>query len=78
MLEKWNVILPVLHNHFLDKIKQFPKTNSEKSLEYLLTFNVGGTFNLIVKWINEGMVLSPDELADIVNVFAAGSLMSGE
>lgn len=78
MLKKWNVVLPVLHNLLLDKIKQFPKTKSEESLEYLLTFNAGGIFNLVVKWIEEGMILTPDELADIVYVFAFGSLMSSQ
>ena len=75
MLEKWNIILPVLHNIFFDRIKQFPETKSEKSLEYLLAFNVGGIFNLVLKWIKEDMALSPDELADIVLEFAAGSLV---
>jgi len=78
MLKKWNMILPVLHNLLLHKIKQFPQMESEKSLEYLLAFNAGGIFNLVVKWMEEGMILSPDELADIVYAFAFGSLMSSQ
>ena len=75
LLDKWSIALPQLHNLFLDRIKKFPQTKTEKSLEYLLTFNVGGTFNLIVKWVNEGMTLSPEQLTEIVEEFAFGTLV---
>lgn len=74
MLNKWNTALPVLHNLFLDRIVKFPETKDKETLEYLLTFNVGGTFNIIIKWINDGMKLSPDELSDIVANSAFGTM----
>ena len=58
----------------LDKIKNFPQTSNDKALEYLLTFNVGGTFNIILKWINESFTISPDSLADLVSEFSQNSL----
>ncbi|HVJ49531.1 TetR/AcrR family transcriptional regulator [Desulfitobacterium sp.] len=75
MLEQWNYVLPKLHALMLDRIKNFPQTSSEQALEYILAFNVGGTFNIVIKWIDEGMALSPDELADIVSEFSSGSLI---
>lgn len=74
MLEQWNAVLPILHSNMLDKIQNFPQTSSEETLTYILTFNVGGTFNILMKWINDGMTISPDKLSDIVNEFSANSL----
>lgn len=74
MIEHWNRVLPELHAKMLDKIKNFPQTSNDKALEYLLTFNVGGTFNIILKWINEGFTISPDSLADLVSEFSQNSL----
>ncbi|MDD3413095.1 MAG: TetR/AcrR family transcriptional regulator [Lachnospiraceae bacterium] len=78
MLEQWNLVLPKIHAQMLDKIRHFPQSKSEKSLEYLLAFNVGGTFNMVMKWIHEDMAISPDELADIVEEFSGGSLITKE
>lgn len=70
LLDKWSTALPVIHDLVLDRLKNFPDTDNEQTLSYLLTFNVGGVFNIVIKWINEGMKLTPDELADIVTRFA--------
>ncbi len=75
MLQKWNTALPILHSLFIDRIKKFPQTKDTKTLEYLLSFNVGGTFNMVLKWIDEGMAIPPDEMADIVEDFAFGTLI---
>lgn len=74
MLNKWNVYLPIIYDLFLDRIVKFPDTKSKTSLEYLLAFNAGGVFNMVIKWIDDGMVLTPSELADITDSFAYGTL----
>lgn len=78
LLGQWNVILPIIHTQMLDKIKHFPQTKSPEALEYLLAFNAGGTFNMIIKWIDSGMEMSPDELANIVEEFSRGSLIAND
>lgn len=78
MLQKWNTALPILHSLFIDRIKKFPQTKDAKTLEYLLAFNVGGTFNMVLKWIDEGMLIPPDEMADIVENFAFGTLIDNQ
>lgn len=70
MLRKWNEVLPHVHALYADTLKRFPKTSSETALAYLLTFNSGGVYNIVMKWIEDGMTLSPDELADLVMEFA--------
>ena len=76
-LELWNRILPVIHEQMstLNKLKRFPETKNEQTLEYLLAFNVGGTLNIVIKWIDEGMTLSPEELTSIVEECSSGTLM---
>ncbi|MEA4949673.1 MAG: TetR/AcrR family transcriptional regulator [Petrimonas sp.] len=78
MLEYWNRVLPALHAKMLDRLKNFPQTSHDKALEYLLIFNVGGTLNIILKWINEGFAISPDGLADLVSEFSQNSLNSSK
>lgn len=78
MLQKWNTALPILHSLFIDRIKKFPQTKDAKALEYLLAFNVGGTFNMVLKWIDEGMIIPSDEMADIVEDFAFGTLIDNQ
>lgn len=66
LLKKWNLALPELHEFFMDRIHHFPQTENQLELDYLLTFNVGGVFNIVMKWIDDGMEQSPDELADTI------------
>lgn len=44
--------------------KQF--VGQEEALVYCLTFSIGGFFNILTKWIKDGMQLSPDEIAAMV------------
>ena len=70
LLDQWNTVLPHIHELMLDKIADFPHTSTPKQLEYLLAFNVGGTWNILMKWIREGMTQSPAELAEIISTVA--------
>ena len=63
LLENWTRALPQVHNTVLNHLQDFPEFNDQEALEYLLAFNVGGTFNVMLKWINDGMVLSEKEVA---------------
>lgn len=74
LLDQWNIALPRIHELLLDKIVDFPATTSSKQLEYLLAFNVGGTWNLLIKWIHEGMAQSPHDLADIITDVVSNAL----
>lgn len=66
LLKEWTRYLPLLHKKKDGKIKNFPKNLPEKQLRYLLTFNVGGFFNLILNWIENGMTDAPEEIIDAV------------
>jgi AcrR family transcriptional regulator len=66
LLEEWNATLPGIHDLMLDKIPNFPNSNSKIALEYTLAFNAGGVWNVLVKWVNTGMQQTPEELTEIV------------
>lgn len=75
MLEKWTDVLPEIHQQILDRIVNFPDIQNEEVLGYLLAFNSGGIYNIVLKWVKEGMTKTPDEICNIVEKFAFGSLM---
>lgn len=66
LLEQWNVALPVIHSSVRSRIPNFPNSDTQIGLEYTLAFNTGGVWNVLVKWINTGMLQTPQELTNIV------------
>lgn len=67
LLKEWTRYLPLLHRQKADKIKDFPKNLSDNQLKYLLTFNVGGFFNLALNWIENGMIETPEKIIEDVH-----------
>lgn len=73
-LEQWNIALPHIHELMLNKIVDFPHTSTPKQLKYLLAFNIGGTWNILMNWIQEGMTETPAQLADMISEVALSAL----
>jgi len=65
LLEKWNIMLPVIHEQVADKIPDFPLQSDDKNLTYMLSFNVGGIWNIISGWVSNGMTESPKYLTEV-------------
>lgn len=66
LLENWTEALPTVHATIINHLKNFPEFEDKQTLDYLLAFNVGGTFNIMIKWINDGMDLSPKEVSHML------------
>lgn len=49
LLEAFNVRLPMIHTFFQDK---FPYKVSQENIEFVLAFNAGGMWNLLMKLID--------------------------
>ena len=62
LLKEWTRYLPVLQGRTNGKIKNYSENISKEQLKYLLIFNVGGFFNLVLTWIEEGMVEEPEDM----------------
>lgn len=63
LLEAFNSRLPHIHRIVQT---QFPYSISDENFEFALAFNSGGMFNLLMNWIDSGMVRP---YSDLVKVF---------
>lgn len=66
LLEKWNVFIPNMHNRIVDKESAFFKTCHSVNTDYVLAFNIGAVWNIIVMWIEHDMKESPEEIRDTI------------
>lgn len=66
LLDEWNVLLPNIHEMMIDKIPNFPNQYNEVALAYTLSFNTGGVWNVVSKWISSDMKQTPEEMTTIV------------
>lgn len=62
LLEKWNTFIPAVHDQVVDKNSAFYKTSQNLRMDYILAFNIGAVWNIIVKWIENDMKESPKEI----------------
>lgn len=72
LLQKYNQYLPIIHKEFKHSTKQCQSNNT---LEYVLAFSAGGFWNMLIKWVHEGAVKTPDEMAELVNVMLHDELL---
>lgn len=54
LLEKLNVLIPNEHNRYISE-RQENHLESQLLTEYIIYFNIGGVWNLIVRWIENNM-----------------------
>lgn len=66
LINKWNVTLLELNSYYSGKIQHFPQTQTDEELNYLLLFNAGGVFNVVMKWIADDMKKPTEELIHII------------
>lgn len=69
LLEVFNMRLPYVHQLFQCK---FPYQISNANIELVLAFNAGGMWNLLMRWIDNGLIQSQADLAQVfkeVSVF---------
>ena len=62
LLQKLNSVIPE-HNHSLDMTKNpFAQMIGDLEPDYLIAFNIGAIWNVIFKWVDRGMVDSPEDI----------------
>lgn len=62
-----NEILPTIHGLVENRSSCSLDLANEENKEYILSYNIGGFWNILVKWINEDLIKTPREIAEIVN-----------
>lgn len=63
LLKKYNEYLPEIHGMFENEFANF----EEETVEFALSFNAGGFWSILIKWIIDGAARTPEEMAHIVN-----------
>ena len=72
LLEGLNMRLPFIHELFQSKL---PYKISEPNIELVLAFNAGGMWNLLMRWIDNGLIQNS---ADLTQVFKEASLFNSK
>ena len=62
LLDKLNTFIPNSHEQVINHNSAFYKISHELQINYILAFNIGSIWNIIVMWIAHGMTESPEEI----------------
>ncbi len=62
LLDELNRLFPILHA----KHHAGPDPYAPYSAEYALSYHVGGFWNVMCRWLAQGMAQTPEELADMI------------
>lgn len=63
LLKEFELLLAITRKTVMSGIKESSITKEE---HYALAFFIGGFFNLLVKWLSQGALESPEEMAEIM------------
>ena len=63
LLKENDLLLILLQNFLLRFIKKMTKSASTNENEYITYFLIGGQWNLLIKWMEDGATLTPQEMA---------------
>ncbi|WP_374212488.1 TetR/AcrR family transcriptional regulator C-terminal domain-containing protein [Tissierella sp. MB52-C2] len=61
---QFNELLPNVYVNFKAHLSQ---TKNKKSIEYIVFYNAGGFWNLLIKWLEDGRTKTLEEMSAIVN-----------
>lgn len=68
LLNKYDEYLPAIHDLFENEFEEL----DQECTRYALTFNTGGFWNIMVRWISDGADKTPEQMANIVNYLICG------
>lgn len=55
LLEKWNQLLPIMHEQIIKNKIEGEPIQDKLLTEYVIAFNVGAVWNMMVKWLEDDM-----------------------
>lgn len=61
-LHKWNVFIPMIHNQIVSPNYPIFQPFSAEQVDYIIAFNIGAIWNVIMKWIEHDMKETPDTI----------------
>ncbi len=60
LLNKWNIFIPMVHTQIASPEHPLFQTFSAEQIEYIIAFNVGAIWNVIMKWVEHDMKEPPE------------------
>lgn len=60
ILNKLNLFIPMIHNQVVNPNHPFFQPFTPEQVEYIIAFNVGSAWNIILKWIERDMSDTPE------------------
>lgn len=72
LLEKWNTFIPMIHEQVVNADCILYQRFSEKQVSYIISYNVGAVWNIIMKWIEYDMQDPPDLIKDTLLKYLSG------
>ena len=61
-LHKWNTFIPKIHNQVVSPDNVIFKSFSKEQVEYIIAFNIGAIWNVVMKWIDNDMKEKQDTI----------------
>lgn len=55
LLHKWNVFIPMIHNQIVSPNHPMFQAFSPEQVDYIIAFNIGAIWNVLMKWIEHDM-----------------------
>lgn len=62
LLHKWNIFIPAIHKQIVSPDYPMFQAFSAEQVDYIIAFNVGAVWNVIMKWIEHGMKDTQDAI----------------
>lgn len=62
LLHKWNIFIPMIHNQIVSPDHPMFQSFSSEQVDYIIAFNIGAIWNVIMKWIEHDMKETPDAI----------------
>lgn len=66
LLNKWNTFIPEAHDELVNQDKPFYQKYSQLNVPYILAFNIGAIWNIIIKWVGNDMRETPEEIKNTI------------
>ena len=63
-LQKWNTFIPMIHKQIVSPEHPMFHPFSAKQVDYIIAFNIGAIWNVVIKWIEHDMKDSPDTIKE--------------
>ena len=65
-LHKWNTFIPMMHKKIVCPNHPMFQEFSAEQIDYIIAFNIGAIWNVVMKWLENDMKDSPDTIKIIL------------